>query len=276
MPMNLLFDIGGTKMRLAIAEDHRRFERPMILPTPKSYRAGMKQFFVMADRLLKEKGEKKLRRIIGGVPGPVDAKHQRLLQAPHLSDWAGRPLAADLHRQFGVPVYLENDAALVGLGEAVAGAGKGKNIVAYLTVSTGVGGVRIVNGQIDVSAFGFEPGHQIVDRQNGKEWEQFVSGTALRHVFHLAPEEITDARIWDRLAKEVAIGLHNTILHWSPHVVVLGGSMIVKEHGIPIDRIRDYLGKILKIFPKAPAIKKAQLKDVGGLYGAHALLRGRD
>ena len=59
--------------------------------------------------------------------------------------------------------YLANDSDLDGLGEATVGAGKGFNIVAYITVSTGIGGVRIVGGKIDVSTYGFEPGHQIID-----------------------------------------------------------------------------------------------------------------
>jgi glucokinase len=55
-----------------------------------------------------------------------------------------------------------------GLGEAVFGAGKGREIVVYMTISTGVGGARIVGGKIDASAMGFEPGHQIIDACGGK------------------------------------------------------------------------------------------------------------
>lgn len=259
-------------MRLALAEDHRRFGIPLILPTPNTYRTGIKQFFLMAERLLKEQGKKKLDRIIGGVPGPVDEKHQRLLAAPHLKDWAGKPLGADLRRALKAPVFLENDSALVGLGESTAGAGKGKRIVAYITVSTGVGGVRIVNGQIDVSASGFEPGHQILDLSKEQEWESFVSGTAVQHLYHVSPHLLTDPQVWDRLARIVAIGLNNTIVHWSPNIVVLGGSMIVKDPGIPVNRIEVHLKKILKIFPAPPKLVKARLQDVGGLYGALALL----
>src|SRR4030066_415253 len=47
--------------------------------------------------------------------------------------------------------------------EKVKGAGKGFNIVAFLTIGTGVGGARIVGGKPDANVFGFEPGHQIID-----------------------------------------------------------------------------------------------------------------
>ena len=40
---------------------------------------------------------------------------------------------------------------------------------------------------------------------------------------------------WEELAETFAIGLHNTILHWSPDRVVLGGSMF-NEIGISVER----------------------------------------
>src|SRR6185436_9338463 len=56
---------------------------------------------------------------------------------------------SELNKLFNCPVYLENDAALCGLGEASVGAGQGSKIMVYLTISTGVGGARIVGGKID-------------------------------------------------------------------------------------------------------------------------------
>jgi len=74
-------------------------------------------------------------------------------------------------------VFIENDASIVGLGEAVSGAGMGEEIVVYITVSTGVGGTRIVSGEIDEHAYGFEPGHELINMQDSLE--DLVSGTAV-------------------------------------------------------------------------------------------------
>ena len=70
---------------------------------------------------------------------------------------------------------IANDTAVVGLGEAHRGAGIGYNIVTYITVSTGVGGTRIVDGRIDRRIYGFEPGHQTIDIDNSV-WEGSASG----------------------------------------------------------------------------------------------------
>jgi predicted NBD/HSP70 family sugar kinase len=96
---------------------------------------------------------------------------------------------SDLAEKFGsAEIAVENDAAIVGLGEANWGAGRGFEIVAYITVSTGVGGAKIVNGKIDEHAVGFEPGKQIIstasspDASTGtsKTLEDMISGRALR------------------------------------------------------------------------------------------------
>ncbi|MCH8048584.1 ROK family protein, partial [Patescibacteria group bacterium] len=56
--------------------------------------------------------------------------------------------------------------------------------------------------------------------------------------------------------------------HWSPDIVVLGGSMILGDPFIPLDVVKKYLQGILTVFPKQPTIEKAALGDSAGLYGA--------
>jgi len=134
--------------------------------------------------------------------------------------------------------------------------------------------VRITDGKIDKSAQGFEIGHQIVRfNENTKETlEDLVSGSAIRKKFGKDPREVSDVKIWDHLAYELAIGVYNSILHWSPEVVVLGGPMIVGDPAIPIKKVEEHLKELTKVFPRIPVIEKAQLENLGGLYGALVLL----
>ena len=53
--------------------------------------------------------------------------------------------------------------------------GEGLEIVAYHSVSTGVGGVKIEDGEISHSSIGFEPGHQIDRTVNlGKRYHRLL------------------------------------------------------------------------------------------------------
>lgn len=279
--MYILFDIGGTKMRV-VAADHEKFlGEPVVVETPKDFNDGLDTLKRIIDNLAERhtSENRSVTAIVGGIAGPLDADQAMLVKSPNLGDWVGHDIKDALHTAYKVPVELENDAALVGLGEAHFGAGRGKSIIAYLTVSTGVGGVRIVDGKIDRSALGFEPGHQIIDPDNslcptcdGNDLEAYVSGTAIEKRFGVKPYEIHDDAVWDELAKFLAYGLNNTIVYWSPDIIVIGGSMM-KEVGIPVPAVRKHLAEILKIFPTLPAIEKAELGDFGGLYGALAYAR---
>lgn len=172
------------------------------------------------------------------------------------------------------PVHLENDTALVGLGEAVYGAGKGAAICVYYTVSTGVNGVRIVDGHIDASRQGFEVGGQYLSTATvPTTLEDLVSGTAISKRFGMHPKSIpSDDPIWEDLARLLAIGIHNTILHWSPDRVVIGGSMM-NEVGIPVPRVEAHVRELLRKFKTTPDIVHSSLESVGGLWGALALAK---
>ena len=103
--------------------------------------------------------------------------------------------------------------------------------------------------------------------------EKYISGRGVEQRFGKSAEEIDDPKVWEELAEWFAVGLNNTIVHWSPDVLVLGGSMIIKDVGIPVGRVEYHLKNIVKIFPELPDIKKAELGDVGGLYGGLELIK---
>jgi predicted NBD/HSP70 family sugar kinase len=272
----LLFDIGGTKTRIALSTGKGSFGSPKIIPTPKDFDKGVALFRNVAFEL---SGGKRIKAAAGGIAGPIDRGKTMLVNSPHISGWVRKPLKQELQKVLGAPVYIENDAAMVGLGEAAFGKGKGRRVVVYMTVSTGVGGSRIVNGRIDESAMGFEPGHQIIDpggslcpdcKSVPGYLERYISGSAIEKRYKKKAYEISDPKVWEEVACFLAYGLNNTIVHWSPDIVILGGSVTKK---VPLKRVRFHLRKIMKIFPKIPPIEKAVLGDFGGLYGALHFLR---
>lgn len=264
--MYLLFEVGGTKTRIGFSQDGNNIHSSQIIPTPQDFEQFIPKLKEIASTL---SGTGTIKALAGGVPGVFDPQKVVLIAAPHIPKWIGKPLRETLQDVFRVPVFLENEVALGGLGEALFGAGKNYEIVSYITVGTGIGGARIVNGRIDAKAFGFEPGHQIVST-NGLEFESWISGTALGKEHGVPSEEISDPLIWDEAARRLALGLTNTIVHWSPNILVLGGGLMQK---IPIIRLRTYIHKYLKIFPTPPEIALSKLGDLSGLHGALEYLR---
>lgn len=276
--MFILFDIGGTKMRVALSSDGKTFEQPIITKTPKNFNKGIEKLKKTIDKL---RQEKKIKAIVGGIPGNLNQAKTQLSASPNLPLWEKKPFSKKLEQAFNAQVILENDAAVIGLGEACMGAGVDKNIVAYLTIGTGVGGARVVNGKLDETTFGQEPGHQIINFRAPfncvkcgatGDLESYIGGSSIKRRFGEKVENIKDKSVWQSINRQLAYGIHNTIVFWSPDIIILGGGMMNSEN-IDLKTINTQLKKTLKILPRLPLIKKAQLGDLGGLHGALHLIK---
>ena len=271
--MHLLFDIGGTKTRIALSEDLKGFGEPVVCKTQDDFESGIKLFTETARKLI---GEEDIKSVAGGIRGVLNEEKTEIASEVKLTDWVGKPLVERLRDEFSAPVFLENDSALVALGEVHHGAGKGFDIVAYITVSTGVGGARIVEGKIDEASVGFEPGKQIIDADQtlvpntkGSTLEELISGTAVEKRFGKKAYDIPqEDSLWDELAEWLAAGLVNTNALWSPDAIILGGSMMVGDPNIPLTSVKKELEGKLSAYPRKPEIRLAELGNFGGLYGA--------
>src|SRR3989338_97364 len=261
--MKIAFDIGGTSMRVApVLSDGIGKEKKY--PTPQDPKEGIAMLVQLAlDVAAGEKRE----TVAGGIRGAV--VNGVFLLGKILPQWEGTNLVTGISEALDAPVQIVHDTALIGLGEVHYGAGRGSKICAYIAVSTGVGGDRIVDGRIDRSTYNPEIGRQLID---GVELEDLVSGTAVEKKFGIHPKELDSLEERNKLADILAIGLYNTVVHWSPDTIVLGGSMIVGVNPIPLSRVRESFTKLLTMYPEVPVIEMAELGDSGGLYGGRALL----
>jgi predicted NBD/HSP70 family sugar kinase len=275
----VLFDIGGTKTRVAVSEDLETFSDVDSFKTPAKFDEGMDKVCAAIKKLT----DNEITGIAGGIRGLLTEEKDGIQNDAILSQWVGKNVVKKLQSFGDMPIFLENDTAIAGVGEAVFGAGREAEIVAYHTISTGVGGVKVEDGEIDQASTGFEPGHQILDIDRtilGEEitptLENLVSGTALGERFGTKAYEIPQSDVvWDELAEYLAQGLRNTILYWSPDVIVLGGAMIVGDPAISVDAVRKYTVEVVDGFVETPLIAKAELGDHAGLFGAMAILKQR-
>lgn len=284
--MYIACDIGGTKFRVARSDDlggravlgaPPKFQDPIIEETPANPREGLR---LIAETIKNVANGDQIDAMIFGIAGVLNPTHDFLLKSPHLPEWERVPLREFFSREFvgdaiknSVPkIFIENDTDIVGLGEAVAGAGRGFEIVVYITISTGIGGAKIVNGQFERNRFGFEPGHQILKAETKETWEELASGSAIERRFGLHPCDVARLPAWRDVEDDIAVGLYNSILHWSPDVVVVGGSM---ARDLDAERLRQGVARLMKIHPQLPEIRIAELGSIGGISGGFAYLRGR-
>lgn len=98
-----------------------------------------------------------------GTPGIVD-NGVVLGGAENLDRWENIDLGKIYADKFGLPVFVDNDANVMGLGEVMFGAAKDCSDVIFLTVGTGIGGAMVINGQLygGYNNRGGELGHVII------------------------------------------------------------------------------------------------------------------
>ena len=276
--MYLLFDIGGTKTRIAISRDGETFEEPCIITTPTDYTEGIHAFSTIKEKLI---GDENISIAAGSVAASFNRQGTRLTGGgEQITDWLGKSIKQDMEQALGCPVYMVNDTMMGGLAQAHLGPGKNHGIVVYVTVSTGIGGARIVDGKIDRNAFGLEPGQQIIDAGNAlcKGWSKqgfltdYISGMAIERNEGRKPEDICDEAFWRSRADFLAIGLYNMTIMWSPDIIVIGGSIM---KSLPFKYLEEKYREILKnTFPnEQPLLAPAEFGDEMGLYGALVFIK---
>jgi predicted NBD/HSP70 family sugar kinase len=105
-----------------------------------------------------------------GIPGPVRFATQRPNTPPLMPGWHDYPVADRLREALGVPAFLDNDANLMGLGEARARYTDAPSLL-FVKVGTGIGAGVILHGQPErgIAGGAGDIGHiRIVGRDQGR------------------------------------------------------------------------------------------------------------
>lgn len=161
-------DIGGTKLATVVADKTGHILGKVRKPTlsEKGPEYAIRLLFDMVREVVSQADlEQKAISAIGvSCGGPLDTKTGIVYSPPNLPGWDALPLKAKLESEFLVPVTIENDANASALAEFRFGGGRGYSAVLYMTMSTGIGGGIVIDGQVYHGAndSAGEVGHQIL------------------------------------------------------------------------------------------------------------------
>jgi glucokinase len=191
------------------------------------------------------------------IPGPTNPFTGMVELGTNLG-WHNIPLARLVQEEFGVPVYLGNDANVAALAEAAIGAARGTRHSIFITVSTGIGGGIIVNGRmlLGVNGYAAEVGHMLLEIGGevttlekqaagpglARKARQRIEAGAKSLIFDLCEGQLDDinggtvgraAQQGDALALEIVehagyvlgLGVASLLLVFNPEIVVFGGGV---------------------------------------------------
>ncbi|HWE60584.1 MAG TPA: ROK family protein [Chloroflexota bacterium] len=305
----LAIDLGGTRIKAGIVVGHEVvLQRIVATEDEQGFERVLQHIIDVGDALLREHPAS----AVGlSLPAVVDVERGTVLDVrKNLLGLIGYPLVATLQQRFNLPVAIENDARLYGLGELVAGAARDVANVVCLTLGTGVGCCVAQDGHIlrgTHGTGGILGGHMTIETYgptctcgNIGCVETFCSAPALvaamagrlatepDHPLNaaqsLTPELIVAAaRHGDVVAREtlatyirhLSAAVVSYIHVYDPDVVVIGGGIMHAADDI-LPPLQAYVLAHTWTSPPRPIpVRAAALGDQAALIGAAALARGQ-
>jgi fructokinase len=241
------FDLGGTKLKVVVLDQHDGIVYEYTTPT----RLDADGIYADIATLYRYVLENKVfaDHTVGiGIPG-------NLVRPSYLLD--GTDVHARLAEIFKVPFRVENDANCFTLAEATVGAGAGASSTFGVILGTGVGGGFAINGRLysGFSGMACEWGHTPLIANGTPCWcgnsgcvERYISGRAIEKIYReasgivlpadkvFAQNDIVSLCVRQDFYANLAQGIANIVNFYDPEVIVIGGGLSnVKEiyHIVP-------------------------------------------
>ncbi|MGL5577289.1 MAG: ROK family protein [Sarcina sp.] len=297
-------DLGGTKIYTALANVNGEILREIVMPTEAD--KGTEQIIDKIKESIRYVSEevtlKEVKAIGIGSPGPLKVKDGIIAEPPNLPI-RNYNIVEDMENEFGVKVYLDNDANAATLAEYTFGQGVGTENMVFITSSTGVGGGAILNGRLyrGSTSNAVELGHTTV-KYDGRSCgcgnrgcvESLASGTAIKLIADermdeetslnkyeviTAKEVFDEAENGDILSKSIVrecvgylgLAVANAANTFDPDMIVLGGG-VLKSGDIIFDIIEEEMQeRCLNTIRENCKVKPAKLGGKAGVLGAVAL-----
>ena len=157
----LSIDIGGSKLLAGIIDDDGNIlsKKKLLLENPITEDYLSTSIENLIEDLLNDSNEN-IECVGVTVPGLADKEKGILVYAPY-SGIRNFEIGNILRKKLRIPVFIENDANACAYAEMMYGACKEVDNFIWVTVSNGVGGALVINGEIyeGVSGGAGEIGH---------------------------------------------------------------------------------------------------------------------
>ncbi len=231
-------DIGGTKFLVACADQDGEILRRVREPAPRGLDEGLEALHEMIAAVTDDSPIDGMGAAAGG---PLDWQNG-VVSPLHQPEWNRVPLKDIMERRWQCPFAVDVDTNVAALGEYYSGSSQPSRLL-YLTVSTGMGGGLLVDGEIYRGADGGhpEPAHQSINYRSTRCahpaeiacecgapdcLEALVSGNGIRRVYGKAPENLEEEE-WEEVAYNLGQGLRNLATVYLPDTIVLGGGVAI-------------------------------------------------
>ncbi|WP_420452626.1 ROK family protein [Ilumatobacter sp.] len=280
----LAIDIGGTKFAAGLVTargeliDRGRVE----VERDAVPEAHFSSLATMVGEIVERAGAQhgsRIRAVGVGAAGPVE-RHLQTVSPVNIPAWRGFPLRARLEDLTELKVFGDLDAKALALAEGWLGAAQGHPNFCALTVSTGVGGGVVLDGELLDGSTGNAGhiGHVIVE-PGGRRCgcgaqgclEAEASGLAIESITGRPPTEPT-YEIMQRTGRLVGRAAASVCNALDLSLVVVGGSVALGFGATFFHSAQTALDERTRLpYSRGARITPSRLADSGPLIGAGAV-----
>jgi glucokinase len=305
-------DLGGTQLRAALLDSAYHILARHAEPTrvEEGTDSVVERLIACVRRIGETAGWERIAGVGISAPGPLDPWRGVIHWAPNFPGWRDVPLSDRLSEAVGCPAWMGNDGNLAALAEQRLGAGKGRLDLVYITVSTGIGGGVVSNGQLVLGrgGLGGEVGHMTVEADgprcncgNVGCLEALASGTAIARrarelvalgartdvanlvdgdleritakVIHQAARQgdVVAVDLFRKAGVYLGIGIVNLMYLFNPGVIVVGGGVAKAGDLLFVPMQATIQQRIHEVYWKECPVLPALLGDDVCLIGAAIL-----
>ena len=221
--------------------------------------------------------------------GQVDVENGTICYAnDNIPGYTGTKIKEIFEKEFGVPVFVDNDVNAAAYGEMAHGAAKGLSDFLCLTYGTGIGGAFVTGGKIYYGSTycGASFGGIVVHPEDivpGVDfsgcYEKYASATALvKSAMKVDPELTNGRKIFEASARpeikavidgwidEIVYGLITLIHIFNPTDIVFGGGVLSQSY--VANRIKMQVFKYVYPQTRNVRLHQAKLANSAGMIGA--------
>ncbi|MDL2214927.1 ROK family protein [Dysgonomonas sp. OttesenSCG-928-M03] len=228
--MKIGIDLGGTNVRVALVD-----ENGVIESIKEPCKADKSEIEILnhIKGMIRKILIPEVKGIGIGVPSSVDTQKGIVYNVMNIPSWKEVHLKEILEKEFGLPVYVNNDANCFVLGEKYYGNGKPYNNIIGVTIGTGLGSGVIINGELYIGnntcagEIGCPPYlDDIYERYCSSQYFVKHHNTTGAKAYELAQKGNPEALdIWNKFGEHIANLVSLIIFTYDPEAIIFGGSI---------------------------------------------------
>ncbi len=228
--MKIGVDLGGTNIRAGL------IDRKTIIKstaTPLREKDDLNSTLAQLKAIIHEVFQIGVTGIGLGVPSIVDLEKGIVRDVVNIPSWKEVPLRDILEKEFGIPVFINNDSNCFALGEKYYGFGQQHKTFVGITLGTGIGSGIIIDDKL---YSGYNCGAGEIGYLPYKDYDfEYYCGANFFTTIHMTSGKQTflDAQkndpralaLWSEFGSHLGIALRSVVYAYDPEAIILGGAI---------------------------------------------------